>query len=182
MNEFNQIDPIGSIYENSFIKSSKGQLGSLASKLKEKKKLVSFICYCLNTNHFHFLLEQIVDDGVEKFMHRLGTGYTKYFNIKNKRSGALFQGNFSAVHINTNNYLLHLSAYINLNNKIHKNNSLFKSSLEEYKGKSETFCKKDIIIDQFKNYKDYENFLDDSLEFLLENKEKSKELEQMLME
>ncbi|MEN9524402.1 MAG: hypothetical protein RL536_471, partial [Candidatus Parcubacteria bacterium] len=62
------------------------------------------------------------------------------------------------------------------------NNSLFKSSLEEYKGKSETFCKKDIIIDQFKNYKDYENFLDDSLEFLLENKEKSKELEQMLME
>src|SRR3989344_3993600 len=88
MIEFNTIEPIGSIYENSFYLN---QLGSLASKLrKPSKKLVNFISYCLNPNHFHFLLEQVAEKGIEKFLHRLGTGYTKYFNNKHKRSGALF--------------------------------------------------------------------------------------------
>src|SRR5437868_10728186 len=95
MQEFNNIETIGSIYENSF----SSPLGSLASKLrKPNKRLVNFICYCLNPNHYHFLLEQIAEKGIEKFLHRLGTGYTKYFNIKNKRSGSLFQGTFKAIH------------------------------------------------------------------------------------
>ena len=88
MKEFNVIEPIGSIYENSF-KSQ--QLGSRASKLELNKKLVNFICYCLNPNHYHFILEQITEKGIEKLLHRIGTGYTKYFNNKNERSGSLFQ-------------------------------------------------------------------------------------------
>lgn len=184
MEEFNTIEPIGSIYENSF---NKAQLGSPTSKLgksglKNNRKLVNFICYCLNTNHYHLLLEQVAENGIEKFMHRLGTGYTKYFNIKNKRSGALFQGKFKAIHINTNEYLLHLSAYINLNSKIHKNNSLFKSSLNEYKTKFQTFCRKDIVLDQFRTIDEYEKYMIDALDFILENKVKSKELENLLFD
>ena len=83
--EFNSENPIGSIYENSFIKDqTEGK----------KKKLVRIICYCLNPNHYHFILEQLVDRGIEKFMHKLGLGYTQYFNLKHHRSGALFQGPF----------------------------------------------------------------------------------------
>src|SRR3989344_2403952 len=104
---FNTIEPIGSLYENSF-----NSLGSLASK----SGLVNIVAYCLNPNHYHFLVEQLVDRGIEKFMHRLGTGYTKYFNLVSKRTGSLFQGPFKSIHIEDNEYLLHLSAYVNLNN------------------------------------------------------------------
>ena len=179
MNEFNSVEPIGSLYENSF---NKIQLGSRASKLEIKdKKLVNFICYCLNSNHYHFLLEQVVEDGIVKFMHRLGTGYTKYFNIKNQRSGSLFQSKYKAIYIDNNEYLLHLSSYVNLNNKIHKNNITYKSSLDEYRSGG-TFCKKEIILDQFKNFDEYDEFLKSSFEFILENKEKQKEIESLLLE
>ena len=119
MEEFNAAKPIGSIFENSFRKREV-QLGRGASKLKKRDKLVDFICYCLNQNHYHFLLKQVADKGIEKFMHRLCTGFSKYFNIKHQRSGALFQGPFKAVHVDTNEYLLHASAYINLNNRVHR--------------------------------------------------------------
>ena len=106
MGEFNVVEPSGGIYVNSFRKESTGgkknklqrkaPLRSAASKWGNSAKLVEFICYCLNPNHFHFLLEQKEDKGIEQFMHRLSTGYTNYFNKKRKRSGALFQGRYSA--------------------------------------------------------------------------------------
>ena len=65
MTEFNVLEPIGSIYENSFVDK---QLGGGASKLE---RLVNFVAYCLNPNHYHFLLEQVADKGIEKFMHRM---------------------------------------------------------------------------------------------------------------
>ena len=170
MNEFNAIEPIGSIYENSFRSQ---QLGSSASKLEVMdKKLVSFICYCLNPNHYHFIVEQITERGIEKLLHRIGTGYTKYFNNKNERSGSLFQGKFKAIHIDSNEYLLHLSSYVNLNNRVHKlNGQFFKSSLDEYRTETGViFCKKDIILDQFKSTKKYQKFTENSLSFILKNR------------
>jgi len=76
---------------------------------------VGIVCYCLMPNHFHLLLQQLQDDGISKYMHRLGTGYTAYFNLKYKRTGALFQGVFKAKHAATEEYVLHLSRYIHLN-------------------------------------------------------------------
>lgn len=166
MREFNTDEPIGSIYEQSFKKES-------ASTVKNTK-LVDFICYCLNPNHFHFALKQLRDDGVVKFMHRLGTGYTKYFNQKYENSGSLFQGTYKAKHINTNEYLLHLSAYINLNPEAHRLGSLAsKSSWEEYVNPSNIkgLCNKEIILSQFKNIPEYEKFAKDSLKITKEKKE-----------
>lgn len=172
MHEFNTIEPIGSIFENSFRKP----LGNSVSK---SGKLVNFICYCINPNHYHFLLEQLVDDGIEKFMHRLDIGYTKYFNTKNKRAGALFQGKYKAVYVNSNEYLLHLSAYINLNDKVHSlGNPISKSSWDEYINNRAGFCKKDIILEQFDNFDEYKKFAESSL---IDIKER-KELENLLLE
>src|SRR3989344_8639651 len=140
MNEFNVVEPIGSIYENSFIRNS---LGGLTPKLK----LVNVIAFCLNQNHYHFLLEQVIDKGIEKFMHKLSTGYTCYFNERNKRSGSLFQGTYKSKHIDSNEYLLYLSAYVNLNDQIHQlgglTPKLMKSSWGEYTNtnSSQDFCK-----------------------------------------
>ncbi len=169
MKEFNNIRAIGSIYQNQY---RKNKLRDLVSKDSESK-LVNFICYCLNPNHYHFILEQLTDRGIEKFMHKLGVGYTMFFNQKYKRSGRLFQGTFKAVHINSNNYLLHLSAYVNLNNKVHQLRDLVsKSSWDEYKGlANDNFCDKDIILDQFNNREEYINFAKDSLEEIKRRKD-----------
>src|SRR3989344_8341704 len=86
MREFNTDKPIGSIYEHSFEKE----------KTESNPKLVEFVCYCLNPNHYHFALKQLVENGITKFMHRLGTGYTKYFNKKHENIGSLFQGTYKA--------------------------------------------------------------------------------------
>ena len=175
MEEFNAIDPIGSIYENSFIKEKPSQ-----------KKLVNFIAYCLNTNHFHFLIRQASEQGIEKFMQRLGTGYTKYFNNRHKRNGILFQGVFKVVHVGSNNYLLHLSSYINLNFRVHKLGSeaskLTKSSWEEYASGKEGLCKKDLVLRQFKGAAEYKNFAEGSLKDILGRKESLREMESLLLD
>ena len=122
MHEFNLLEPIGSIYEYSFIKDE------VKDRASKKGNLVNFVAYCLNPNHFHLILQQIADKGIEKFMQRLGTGYSKYFNKKYKKSGSLFQGTFKARHIDSNEYLLHLSAYVNLNNRVHRLGSFWTNS------------------------------------------------------
>lgn len=177
MEEFNVSEPIGSIYENSFLDSE--------IKLKRKKsKLVNIICYCLNINHYHFVLEQLADDGVSKYMKSLGGGYTKYFNAQQKRNGVLFQGQFKAIHIDSNEYLTHLSAYVNLNNLVHKHiGKVFRSSWDEYFGKaSKRLCKPDIILDRFSNKNEYKDFAIGSLKDILKRKEESKDLERLLLE
>lgn len=175
INEFNTVEPIGSIFENSFRKDSLG---------RKTPKLVNFVCYCINPNHYHFILEQIVDKGIEKFMQKLGTGYTNYFNKKYDRTGSLFQGKFKSVHINSNEYLLHLSAYVNLNDKVHQLGSktpkwFFKSSWEEYMSNDTNgFCVKDIILKQFNNANEYKKFAEESLVSIREKKE----MEKLLLE
>lgn len=171
MEEFNVPEPIGSIYENSFRKN-KDQLGNPVAK---SDKLVDFVCFCLNPNHYHFILEQLVDRGIEKFMHKLGAGYTHYFNKRNKRSGCLFQGSFKAQYINSNEYLLHASVYVNLNDRVHQlSNGVAKSSWQEYLGEEKGICQKDSIIKQFNNMLEYKKFAENQLEFIKENKKLSK--------
>jgi len=186
MEEFNTVEPVGSIYENSF-KKKKEQLGGSTSK---SDKLVEFVCYCINPNHYHFIVSQLVDNGVSEFMKRLSGGYTNYFNKKNKRSGALFQGRFKSVHISSNKYLLHLSAYVNLNDKVHQlggsTSKLVRSSWDEYVGKNRNqkvdFCEKDIVLNQFKDIREYMVFAESSLDDILRGKSQEKEIEPLFME
>jgi len=148
---------------------------------KEEPKLVRFVAYCLNPNHFHLILEQIAERGIERFMHKLGMAHSKYINAKYKRSGALFQGSFKAIRIDSNEYLLHVSAYVNLNDQVHgyRHGVSTKSSWEEYvldQNVSE-FCKKDIILEQFKDKERYKKFAEDTLKDVMERKKLIKELE-----
>lgn len=159
----NNSDPVGSLREYDSKESKNRGLAS------ENLKLVEIVCFCLNPNHYHLLLKQVRENGISKFMHRLGTAYTMYFNEENKRSGSLFQGSFRAVHIDSNEYLLHLGAYINLNFEVHGKwrgveNPMTYSSWGEYLGENrDTFCQKDIILDQFSGSEEYRIFAKDSV-------------------
>ena len=174
MDEFNTLEPIGSIFENKYNKKGNDQLGSSTSKL------VDIICYCVNPNHYHFILSPLVENGIEKFMQRLGTGFTKYFNEKYKRNGVLFQGRYKSIFINSDEYLIYLSAYINLNNKIHLLGSstsksgqkgYCKSSWEEFLGEiKENVCNKNIILDRYGNVADYKEFAESVAEGIVERR------------
>ena len=76
---------------------------------------VELLAYCLMPNHFHLLLKQITKDGMKKLMLKLTTTYSMYFNKRYDRVGYLFQGNYKAILITKDEYLLHLSRYIHLN-------------------------------------------------------------------
>lgn len=177
--QFNTIEPIGSIYEQSFLKENP----------KHHKSLVEIICYALNHNHYHLLLKQVSDRGIEKFIHRLGTGYTKYFNHKHKRNGVLFQGKFKSIHVESNEYLLHLSIYINLNDQIHQlgsPTSKSRTSFNEYAKHPDKsvldICFPAIILSQFSNVQEYLSLAKDTLPQILEQKKDLKELELLFLE
>lgn len=80
-----------------------------------KKFSVEVLCYCLMPNHFHFLLKQISETPLVRFMNAIQLGHAKFFNTKYERIGPLFQGRFKAKFIETDEYLLQLSAYIHRN-------------------------------------------------------------------
>ncbi|MDP3991234.1 MAG: transposase [Candidatus Nealsonbacteria bacterium] len=82
----------------------------------DKKSLVRIMADCLMPNHFHLLIEEINNNGISRFMHKLGVGYTGYFNKKYERVGGLFQGAFKAVQITDELYLKYLLIYINIIN------------------------------------------------------------------
>jgi len=82
---------------------------------KPHKPLVGIGAYCLMPNHFHLYVTPLAEDGVSKFMQRVQTAYTMYFNKKHERSGALFQGTFKSQHVEREGHAKYLFSYIHLN-------------------------------------------------------------------
>lgn len=136
--------------------------------LNKDKKIVDVICYCLMPNHFHFLLRQTRKGGITEFVSKLSNSYTKYINVKNKRVGHLLQGNFKAVHVGTNEQLIHLSRYIHLNPVVgyvvkDLNTYRWSSYLEYVNSSGNEICDKTIILDQFKSADGYKQFVLDKI-------------------
>src|SRR3989344_3194252 len=78
MRLFNQVKPIKSIKDYFVDIRAVGGL-TAASNRDNGGKLIEIVCYCLNPNHFHFLLKQVTEGGISEYMKRLGA-YTWYFN------------------------------------------------------------------------------------------------------
>jgi REP element-mobilizing transposase RayT len=130
-------------------------------ELSSRQTLVEIVSYCMNPNHYHFILKQCAKKGIEKFMHKIGTGYTNYFNQKKKRTGSLFQGRFKSSQIKPN-ALLYLSVYVNCNSEIHGVASARNyrwCSFPDYIGeRKENLCNKEDILRQFRNHREYFEF------------------------
>jgi putative transposase len=167
---------------NSELSSEASELSSvndLRSFIDSLPKLVDLICYCLNPNHYHLLLRQLAENSIEKFMHKLGSGYTNFFNIKYKRSGSLFEGSFKSVEIDSEEHLLYVSAYVNGNAQIHgliPDASEYKwCSYPEYLGKSDfNICDKGIIFDKFKDIKSFQKASEECFRKMKERKDLQK--------
>ncbi len=151
---------------------------------KPREVLVDVVCFCLMPNHYHLLLRQRVEGGISKFMQKLGTGHTMYFNERYERSGVLFQGSFKAVHVETDAQLTHLSRYIHLNpvdmieskwkeRGVRNKKKVFKflenyrwSSYPDHIGKKNfpSVINKTFLEQHFKTPQDYKGFIKEYLD------------------
>lgn len=77
--------------------------------------LVSILAFALMPNHFHLLVKQEAEHGIHSYLFKSLNSYAKYANTKRHRVGPVFQGNFKAVQIESEEQLLHVSRYIHLN-------------------------------------------------------------------
>lgn len=115
------------------------------------------ICYCLMPNHFHMVIQQFGKIPVSTLILKICTSYSMYFNKKYKRVGTLFQDQFKAVLIESNEQLIWTSFYVHKNPieaGLVDNVSDYKwSSFQSYKNSptSISLCKEGILIDQFKS-------------------------------
>ncbi|MBX4189643.1 transposase [Candidatus Parcubacteria bacterium] len=89
----------------------------LAEIYKEKRSdsLISILSYSLMPNHFHLLVKENDEGGISKFMGKLLTAYSMYFNTKHERSGPLFVRPFRSKHVEDDVHFKHLFSYIHLN-------------------------------------------------------------------
>ena len=76
---------------------------------------VAVIAYCLLPNHYHFLLRQDGQAPAGRFPQQVFNSYTKAFNKRYERTGTLFEGPCKAIHVDREEYLLHLCRYIHAN-------------------------------------------------------------------
>ena len=102
-------------FEEALMSEAKGvkEIADMQKQGLERRPLVRIMADCLKQNHYHFAIEEIQENGISRFMQKLGTGYTKYFNKKYERVGPLFQGVFKTVEVKSDEQLVYLIAYIN---------------------------------------------------------------------
>lgn len=82
---------------------------------KTKAKLPFYLyTYCFMPNHLHLLMERR-QDPISRIMHTLLTGYSRYYNRRNRRVGHLFQGRYRSILCQSDQYLAELVRYIHLN-------------------------------------------------------------------
>jgi len=80
-----------------------------------QNKSVRIIAYCFMPTHYHFILKQLQDRGIEKFIGNIQNSYSRYFNLKHNRRGPLWEGRFRNVLIDNDEQLLHLTRHLHLN-------------------------------------------------------------------
>ncbi len=151
---------------------------SNVEKLNEKTKhllldsifrtppIIEILAFALMPNHYHFVFKQLKDNGITKFITDAQNSFAKYFNIKRNRHGALFDSRFKAVQILSENQLIHVIRYVDLNPvtsyllEIKDLETYPYGSFTTYMGiYNHVFLTKDFILAHFKTPERYRNFV-----------------------
>jgi len=181
-------------------KVGRGPTSAIADRIDERDKMVELLCFCFMPNHIHLLIKQVGDNGITEFMRKIGTGYGGYINRKYHKEGHVFQSNFQAVKITTNEQLEIVFAYISTNpisliykdwKNIRVEDKDFKKTtefLKEYKWSSysdyigtknfSSVTQREFILELFGGENKCKEFVED----YIKNKGESKEYSEIFLE
>lgn len=142
------------------------------AELYLKEKIVDIFGFCIMPNHIHFLLKQLMDNGISTFMRKVENSYAKYYNTKFERKGALFQSMFKLALIEDDSQLVHALRYIHLNPltsyvvKTPRDLVNYRwSSFPDYLGnKKNGFVETDFILSLYPNIKEFKEFAFDQVD------------------
>jgi len=126
--------------------------------------LVTIINFCVMPNHFHFTLKQKEKNGIRQFIQKLSNSFAHYFSTKYNNRGAVFEGNFKAIRVESDEQLIHLSRYVHLNPvtafMVEDPKDYPYSSYQIYLGKEKSkIVDPSLVLDQFSSIKKYEKFV-----------------------
>lgn len=135
--------------------------------LSEKNDfLVDIISFCGVDNHFHFILEQLVDNGISLFMKQVLSSFSHIYNQEKNRRGSLCQSSFCSRLVKTDEDLIHLTVYHHLhpytNGLVKKYQEIFNypfSSLPAYFGKKTLIRANPKRVLEVVSQEEYENYL-----------------------
>lgn len=132
--------------------------------LRKAQDKIEFIiyAYCLMTNHVHLLLK--TEKPIGDIVKRIAVGYAQYHNIKNGRTGHLFQNRFRSEVVETDRYFLTVLRYIHQNPLkagIVQDIKQYKwSSYHEYLSKGKSIVETGFAFAYFKGLKEFVEFME----------------------
>lgn len=139
----------------------------LKLNFRKRAHLVDIVSYCLMSNHYHFVLKQNSERGIEKFLQKIGTSYTKYYNKKYHRNGSLFQGTFKSSYISSTALLLRSAVYVSCNSEVHKvsdaKNYPWCSFLSHVRIKKDDIIDNDLFLEHFRSGNDFEKYAKENI-------------------
>ncbi len=151
----------------------------ILNKLKDSN--ITILAYCIMNNHAHFLIHSENSENLSKFMQKINTSYSHFYNAKNKRVGYVFRDRFRSQDILNKKQLYTCLNYIHNNPvkaKMVKNMYEYKySSYIEFLGEKEIITPMSIklLFDETNNYMDKFRLIHNSIpdtEFFIDIKDK----------
>lgn len=147
-----------------------GTFASPRKKLpQESARMTELVAFTLMPNHIHLIVQELKEGGIAMLMQRSLGGYAKYFNAKYTSSGHLFQGAYNAVHIEDNEQILYVSAYVHRNPRElpgwkGRESKYPWSSFPDYISSNRwgVLIKPEIILEQFSKNEPYRTFVEKS--------------------
>lgn len=133
---------------------------------------VELVAYCLMPNHYHMLIYLNEKPGLEHLMRSVMTAYSRYYNRRHGRVGALFQGNYLASMISSDSYLWQVSRYIHLNPLDIRKKPLDYpySSIGYYTGaRSAAWVHVEHLVDGASDCQNYTEFVNEDVDSHIEN-------------
>lgn len=88
----------------------------LLELIKEYRDIMGFelFGYVIMSNHYHLII-RISQAPLRDIMHRINNKFSRYFNIKYKRSGHVFENRYKGILVIDDRYLLSLLRYVHQN-------------------------------------------------------------------
>lgn len=163
--EYDRFIDLMKYYRFSHIKRKFSIRGDL--EFNDNSQKINIISYCIMPTHYHMILIQNEEKGIENFVTSLQKSYSLYFNQRHERKGPLWESRFKNTLIDNNDVFIHLTRYIHLNPVtaylVNNPEDWDYSSYKQYIGLTESFC-------EFKNYinmscETYRKFSEDQIDY-----------------